>query len=100
MNEYILLYSVKLELQGKHKPTGNTRHFGGGALLPDPVELRIIQYADDPGFYLFYCDENGKEQTDTYHDSVEGAMDQAEWELNVQPEDWTPGTHDLKTSQA
>lgn len=37
-------------------PTGRTRHYKGVEELPSPVELRIVQYANDPGYYLFDCD--------------------------------------------
>ena len=53
-----------------------------------PVELRIVQYSSDPGFYLFYCDDCGSEMTDTYHDSIHDAMAQANWEFKVEKEDW------------
>lgn len=78
----------RLRLGPSHQPTGKTRHFFGSSEIPLPVELRIVQYDGDPGLYLFYCDPTGKEMTDTYHDSLEGAMSQADWEFNVKPEDW------------
>lgn len=81
------LYEV--ELRSDHQPTGKTRHELNGVLLPPPVLLRIVQYDGDPGYYLFYCDETGCEMTDTYHDSVEQAMAQANWEFNVKAEEWT-----------
>jgi len=40
--------------------------------------LRIAQFAGDDGYYLLRCDGNGKELTDTYHPSIEDAVDQAE----------------------
>jgi hypothetical protein len=56
--------------------------------LPPPSELRIVKYDGDSGFYLFYCDDSGKEFTDTYHDSLEEALAQAEWEFGVKPHEW------------
>jgi len=84
MSDYHLLWRVRLGAD--HKPTGRTRHNIGGAPAPVPVELRIAQY--DEGYYLFYCDEFGKEFTDTYHEFVEEAKAQAKWEFNVKPEEW------------
>lgn len=86
MRDYQVLWRVRL---GKgHVPTGRTQHLLGGAPAPIPAELRIVQYADDQGCYLFYCDESGKEFTDTYHESVDEAKAQAKWEFEVDPEEW------------
>ena len=81
----------RITMTARHAPTGNTRHLDGvtGEEFPPPIELRIVQYAGDPGFYLFYCDETGAEFTDTYHDTLEGAKAQAAFEFNVQPNEWT-----------
>lgn len=78
----------RLQLTPARSPTGKTRHWSGGELLPAPSELRIVKYPDDPGFYLFYCDSDGKELTDTYHDSLEGALAQAEWEFEAKASEW------------
>jgi hypothetical protein len=56
--------------------------------MPPPSELRIVSYPDDNGYYLFYCDGNGVEMTDTYHESIERALSQAEWEFEVKPDEW------------
>ncbi len=72
-----------------HQPTGNTRHNINGVPMPAPVELRIVKYdVADRGYYLYYCDRFGTEMTYTYHDSVEEAMAQAEWEFNVKKDEW------------
>lgn len=86
MTEPVLLR--RLRLAPVHSPTGKTRHWSGGALLPPPAELRIAQYPSDPGFYLLYCDGDGREMTDTYHDSLEEAMAQAEWEFETKEGEW------------
>ena len=48
----------------------------------------IAQLSPDRGYYLLYLDEAGEEITDTYHDSLEQALDQAKWEFNVEPDEW------------
>ncbi|WP_298061255.1 hypothetical protein [uncultured Campylobacter sp.] len=68
--------------------TGNTAHYDSDTILPQPSALSIIQYGGDSGFYLFYLNESEKEQTDTYHESIEGAFKQAEFEFGVKKEDW------------
>lgn len=79
----------RVKLGPAHRPTGATRHYRDGAELAPPTELQITQYlGEHEGFYLFYCDETGEEQTDTYHDSIDAAMRQAEREFGVTPEEW------------
>jgi len=69
-----------LVLSDQHEPTGNTRHEITGEHIDQFHGLAICKYQDDPGYYLFYCDENWIERTDTYHDSLEEAKEQAEFE--------------------
>ena len=54
-------------------------------IVPENVELlvaglAICQYPDDPGYYLFRCDSDWQSITDTYHESIEEAKSQAEFE--------------------
>jgi hypothetical protein len=69
--------------------TGNTRHYRGN-LLPPPYSLKIVQLSEDldAGYYLLYLDAAGAEMTDTWHDSVEAAMAQAEFEFGLMPSEW------------
>ena len=73
-SESIMKELYKIYLKDSKKSfvaTGNTTHYDG-----------------DSGFYLFYLDKSGKEQTDTYHESIEGAFKQAEFEFGVKKEYW------------
>jgi hypothetical protein len=79
---------ARVKLRQEHVSTGKTNHYVGGAEMPRPVELQIVTYGEDSGYYLFYCDAAGVEMTDTYHDTVEEAMAQAEFEFSVKPDDW------------
>lgn len=85
---------AELRLEPHHRPTGFTRHYYGYAdgsrvEVPPPVSLRIVQYeGDEPRAYLFYCDHSGEEMTDTLHDSIDEAMDQAEAEFGVRRQEW------------
>jgi hypothetical protein len=56
--------------------------------MPRPAQLRIVQFANDPGFYLLYCTTGGEELTDTYHDTLDAAFGQAEWEFGVKRPEW------------
>jgi len=78
----------KMKLGSSHRPTGKTRHYRSGEECPPPAELRIVQFSDDPGFYLFYHDATGTELTDTYHESIAEAKAQAEFEFEIKPEEW------------
>ncbi|MEU8181289.1 hypothetical protein AB0B86_11040 [Micromonospora sp. NPDC049047] len=88
---------AEVRLGPQHRPTGFTRHYYGYAdghrvEVPHPVILRIAQYdGDEPRAYLFYCDDSGEEMTDTLHDSVAEAMEQATAEFGVQRYDWDLG---------
>jgi len=47
----------------------------------------IVEFAQGE-YNLIHLDKNGGEMTDTFHDSVEDALRQAEFEFLVKPEDW------------
>jgi hypothetical protein len=81
-----ILFTVALA--ERHQPTGKTRHYRAGELLPPRSGLVIAQFAGDPGFYLCYLNADGKELTDTYHATIEDAKHQADFEFNVTDSDW------------
>ena len=79
----------------RHKSTGNTRHMYGSPLNPEqqvpvpaPAALAVVRYDDEGGFYLLYLDPQGRELTDTWHETLEAAKDQAEFEFGVRPSKW------------
>ena len=69
------------EITDEHYPTGFTRHYVNGQLMETPQALAICQYDDDPGYYLFYCNAHWNVMNDTYHDSQQRAIGQAELEF-------------------
>jgi len=85
-----LLFRIVLE--PRHRQTGKTHHYGGlgqdRTLMPPAHELRIGHYEGSEGYYLLYIDGSGSELTDTYHDTIEKAMEQAELEYQVKLQDW------------
>jgi len=84
--ELVVLREVKLGAE--HSPTGGTRHYAGNELLPLPASLQVAHYPDGSGgSYLLYLDDEGQWQTDTYHDTVESALGQAEFEFQVRPDE-------------
>ena len=79
------LYAVSL---AGHVATGFTVHRRGAAILPKPSALAIAQVGSDPGYYLLYLDDEGEEMTDTYHETVDAAFDQAKAEFGVPDTEW------------
>ena len=60
--------------------TGNTRHIVPGT-NPEPDRIAICKSPDDESYYLFYCDSQWNVITDTLHQTVEIAEQQAEFEF-------------------
>ena len=71
------------------RATGDTRFVVDGVERTAFAELRIVTV--DGCIYLSMCDENGTEVTDTFHESIGDAMDQAEFSFGVTDGDWTDG---------
>jgi hypothetical protein len=57
--------------------------------------LRIVQLPERPdaGYYLLYLDSEGMEMTDTWHESVAAAIEQAKFEFGLMPDDWNRTIH-------
>jgi hypothetical protein len=47
-----------------------------------------MQRGFDPGYHLLYFDDQGEEMTDTYHENLNAAFEQAKAEFGVVKEDW------------
>ncbi len=62
-----------------HRPTGNCRHLGPGGVLGPARGLAICGRPDE-GIYLFSCGEGWVPFADTWHETVEQAKGQAEFE--------------------
>ena len=63
----------------ERKATGKTKHTHVGKLANSTVGLAICKQANEDGYYLFGCDVNWESETDTWCESVEEAIEQAEW---------------------
>ena len=84
-----LLKEVRLDAE-RHRATGNTRHYVGGNLHEGGfTALRIVQYANDGAYYLLYIGPGGHQVTDTWHQTLEDALHQAELEFSVRSGDWS-----------
>jgi hypothetical protein len=88
--EMIAIRRVKLEAH--HLQPGRTKHtlHDANGIRPFPpfTSLAIARYGDDAGYYLMHicADRTG---TDTWHQTLEDAFDQAEWEFGVRRNEWT-----------
>jgi hypothetical protein len=82
-------------LTNTNNKTDNTRHFVDGELLDNFYGLAIYKFDGGQGFYLYYCDENWNEVTDTYHETIEAAKRQAECEFTNTINSWV----DLKRQE-
>lgn len=90
MEKYKILFQIRLG--ANHKSTGKTSHYELQGNVKTPIlnitQLQIAKYPDAAGYYLLYLDKNGEELTDTYHENIESAMQQAEWEFSVKANEW------------
>jgi hypothetical protein len=68
----------------RSQPTGKTRHVVGGDEVGDFAAVAIARYDEEPtGVYLFYCDRGWNVVTDTWHEDVESAVQQANFEFGL-----------------
>ena len=69
--------------------TGLTTHYAEG--FERLYQLAICKYEEEPGYYLFYCDANWNVLNDTYHETKELAIEQAELEFTGTAKTWDNG---------
>ena len=82
----VLLYT---SIDRKHEATAGCRHTVGGELMGSAAGLAVCRYAqEDSGYYLFYCDEDWNVLTDGWHETLEGAKDQAEFKYKGVTTTW------------
>ena len=81
----VLMYAV---IDSRHRPTENCRHIVGSNDFSRAGALAICQYPDAHGYYLLYCDAAWNEITDTWHQALDDAMNQAEFEYAGITETW------------
>jgi hypothetical protein len=65
-----------------------TRHMVGGRELPPPAYVEI--HPTNGAFYLFYFTVDGVNQADTWHETVDDAKAQANFEFSIEESDWKP----------
>ncbi len=82
----VVAYAV---LDHECRSTGRCVHRHGEKRLGPFAALAIATYDGEGCYYLLYCDQNWTCVADTYHDSVEGTMRQAESEYKGVAGKWT-----------
>jgi hypothetical protein len=89
MSEMVAIKNVTLN--ESHLRPGRTKHSisdkNGRSEFPPFTSLVITQCPDDPGFYLMHVCANGQ-IADTWHETLDDALHQAEYEFEVKPEEW------------
>ena len=75
-------------IDSRHRPTGNCLQIVDGVATGPASALAICQYDGADGFYLFGCDSDWNTVTDTFHDTVEEAQAQAEFEYEGVSSTW------------
>ena len=80
----VVLYSP---IDERHVPTNACRHVVGVPRGP-AIGLAICQYEGDTSFYLFGCDAKWSSITDTWHETLDAAMSQAESEYRGVSQTW------------
>jgi hypothetical protein len=89
MSELVTLKRVTLGPH--HLRPGRTKHTiidaNGVRDFAPFVALKIASYSNEVSCYLFHISEDG-DMADTWHESIEEALDQAEYEFGVQRTEW------------
>ena len=82
----VVLYS---RIDERHRPTDACRHIihGGGVLGP-AWGVAICSCSDKSGYYLFSCEDDWYPVSDTWHQTIEDAKRQAEFEYEGISSTW------------
>lgn len=75
-------------IDSRHLFTENTKQIVNGETLKSMKGLVICKYENEEGIYLFGCDADWNVITDTWHNDVEEAVAQAEFEYKNTKNTW------------
>lgn len=81
----VVLYTP---IDNRHIFTKATKQIVAGKLMGKMKGLAICKYENEDAFYLFGCDEKWESVTDTWHQDIEDAKDQAEYEYKGTKDTW------------
>jgi len=71
-----------------HQFTASCKQIAAGKITGSMYGLAICQYEGEDSFYLFGCYENWESITDTWHQTLEEAIEQAEFEYKGTKSTW------------
>lgn len=72
----------------RHSFTNATKQIVRGKLIKEISGLAICKYENESAYYLFGCNENWESITDTWHEEIEDAINQAEFEYKGTQDTW------------
>ena len=75
-------------IDDRHRHTGNCRQIVAGVLQGPAAGLAICRNEDEDCFYLFGCDASWNNVTDTWHQTLDEALEQAEFEYEGVCKTW------------
>jgi hypothetical protein len=81
----VICYS---SLDSRHRHTGNCKQIVAGILQGAAAGLAVCQYPGEDDFFLFGCDAAWNCVTDTWHQTLEEALGQAEFEYEGVSQTW------------
>jgi hypothetical protein len=68
---------------GTAQPSGRARHVVNGDEVTRFAAVAIARYDDSSSAHLFYCDRDWQVVTDTEHEDVDAAIQQANFEFGL-----------------
>jgi len=75
-------------IDDRHRHAGNCRQIVGSVTQGSAAGLAICQFDGEDAFYLFGCDGDWNVVTDTWHQSLDDAKKQAEFEYEGVSNTW------------
>ena len=75
-------------IDDRHSHTGNCRQIVRGVLQGAAAGLAICYFDGEEAYYLFGCDEDWNPVTDTWHQNLDEAKQQAEFEYQGVSATW------------
>ena len=72
------------------KVKGKTKHCFSGSIDNTPT-MKWVEISEEPdGVYLYYFNIEGECVSDTWHETVKEAKEQAFFEFEIRDSDWIP----------
>ena len=82
---------LTVRLADHHRKESRCRHevWRNGKKIELPRPTHLVIECNGPEWILYYLDSDGKIQTHTHAASLDAAFDQANFEFDIVPEEWT-----------